>query len=732
MTTEELQVIISAQISDLSKKLDAANKETKKFAKDGEASFEKFKKAAASVGKAVGVAMKATATAVAAGAGALVGLVESTEEYRTAQAKLTTAFEAAGSDAEQAKETYNQLYRVLGDGDVAVEAANHLAKLTTNQQDLAEWTNVCQGVYASFGDSLAIEGLTEAINHTAKLGEVQGSLADALEWSGVNVDDFNAQLATASTEAEREAMIRTTLNDLYGEAASQYEQNAKDLLEANEAQAALTDGLADLATATQPIVTIFKQELAGALQEIVPSFGLMAEGLRDMLNGVEGGEAKMEEGISGIINTILTKITEMLPSLLSVGLTIITTLLEGIVAAFPSIITTITELLPQLIEALITLIPQITGALLGALPLVLEALMEAVGLIIEGIATMLPTIVEQIVTIIPILIETLIANIPLLLEAAITLLMAVVDAVPQIIPPLLEALPGIIQSIVTMITENLPMVLDAAITLLMSIVEAIPEIIPPWLAALPDIIDSLINLLMDYLPVILDAAITLLMSIVEAIPEIIPPLVEALPDIIANIVDTLIDNLPLIIEGAVDLFMGIVEAIPQILPDLIKALGDLVGSALDTIGSLFKKVGTVISDALGKTIKSAIQGVLKAAIGIINGFISAINFAIGFINLIPGVSIRELQKLEVPKLAKGGIVDSATLAVVGEQGKEAVMPLENNTEWIDLLASKLADKIGAGGNPIVLEVDGKVFAQTSINTINRLTAQTGKLALNLY
>ena len=123
--------------------------------------------------------MAVAGAAVAGAAAALLALSASTMEYRTAQAKLNAAFETAGSSAEQAKTTYNDLYRVLGDGDVAVEAANHLAKLTTNQQDLSEWTNICQGVYATFGDSLPIEGLAEAANETAKTGALTGSLADA-------------------------------------------------------------------------------------------------------------------------------------------------------------------------------------------------------------------------------------------------------------------------------------------------------------------------------------------------------------------------------------------------------------------------------------------------------------------------------------------------------------------------------------------------------------------------
>jgi len=59
---------------------------------------------------------------------------------------------------------------VLGDSGQATEAAGHLAKLTTEEQALAEWTTICEGVYATFGDSLPIESLTEAANETAKTG----------------------------------------------------------------------------------------------------------------------------------------------------------------------------------------------------------------------------------------------------------------------------------------------------------------------------------------------------------------------------------------------------------------------------------------------------------------------------------------------------------------------------------------------------------------------------------
>ena len=124
-----------------------------------------------------------------------------------------------------------------------------------------------------------------------------------------------------------------------------------------------------------------------------------------------------------------------------------------------------------------------------------------------------------------------------------------------------------------------------------------------------------------------------------------------------------------------------------------------IKNVFSDIGKWFTDVGKKIGDAVSGAVKSAVNWVLEKAIGIINGFLKAINFAIGIINKIPGVEINKLSLLEVPKLARGGIIDKPTVAMVGEAGKEAVMPLERNTGWIDQLADKIGSKLdGVGGN----------------------------------
>ena len=239
--TKKLKSLLSEiknQMSSLKRHLSELNKETIKLAK--------------SVGSLV-VKIFAAASALIAVAGARIA--NSTKEYREEQTKLNSAFAAAGASAKTAAQAYNGLFRFLGQSDRSVEAANHLAKLTTNQKELAEWTTICQGIYATFGDSLPIEGLTEAANETARTGKVTGVLADALNWAGVNEDAFNAALEKTTSLSQREALIRSTLNSLYNNAAQIYEQNNKQVIAQNEAQSRLNTTMARIGQQTQVLVT---------------------------------------------------------------------------------------------------------------------------------------------------------------------------------------------------------------------------------------------------------------------------------------------------------------------------------------------------------------------------------------------------------------------------------------------------------------------------------------------
>ena len=220
--------------------------------------------------KAVGKFAVGVGTIVAAAGAGLAAIAESTREYREEQGKLQAAFQTSGHSAEAAEKTYRTLNGVLGDSGQAVEAANHLAKLTTNEKELADWTNIATGVFATFGDSLPIEGLTEAANETAKVGAVTGPLADALNWAGVSEDAFNEKLAACTSEQERQKLITETLNGLYSEAADKYREVNGEVIAANEAQDRLNSVMADIGKAIEPIVTKGKELMAEVLEKAAP------------------------------------------------------------------------------------------------------------------------------------------------------------------------------------------------------------------------------------------------------------------------------------------------------------------------------------------------------------------------------------------------------------------------------------------------------------------------------
>ena len=285
---EELKVIISAEIGKLKKSVSEAKKEISGFkdqvakaSKNVDADFKKLSEGIKKGGKVM-------VSSVAAVGAAFLALGPATEKYRQSQAQLASAFEASGGTADEAKKAYNDLYRVLGDNDNATEAATHIAKLTTDQKEQAQWTTICKGVWATYGNSLPIESLTEAANETANVGKVTGVLADALNWAGVSEDEFNKKLAACNTQQEREKLIRETLNGLYDDAAAKYEKNNAAILAQNEAQAKLNEAMAKLGEVAVPIITMLTTLGADVLTAITPYIQSFAENYLPKIQEVLG------------------------------------------------------------------------------------------------------------------------------------------------------------------------------------------------------------------------------------------------------------------------------------------------------------------------------------------------------------------------------------------------------------------------------------------------------------
>lgn len=253
------------------------------------------------LGSKVAGGFAAIGASVAGLATAFLATATETKEFRTNMGKLEAGFETSGLKAEQAAETYKQLFAVVADEGKATEATAMLGQLATSQQDLTKWVNISTGVYATFGDSLPIENLAEAALETSKTGAITGGLADALNWAGISEEKFQESLDACTTEQERQKLITETLNKTYDEASKKYQQVNSDVIESNRAQVELSDTMAQLGEKAEPILTAVKDGFNSVMQEVLA----LTENV-----DFDALAAKIKDGFAYFIDTIIPTIKD--------------------------------------------------------------------------------------------------------------------------------------------------------------------------------------------------------------------------------------------------------------------------------------------------------------------------------------------------------------------------------------------------------------------------------------
>lgn len=514
---------------------------------------KKSKGVASTLGNGIKTAAKwgtAMVGGAVAGVGALSSVAESTREYRTEMGKLDTAFTTNKFSAADAKQTYSDLYAVVGDSGQATEAANHLSLLCNSTKDLQSWTEICTGVYGQFGDSLPIEGLTEAANETAKVGQVTGPLADALNWMGVSEDAFNEKLAKCSSEQERQQLITSTLTSLYSDASAQYKETNGDVMESNRAHQQLSDTMAQIGAVAEPV-----------------------------LNSIIGLGGKLLEQLSPLIESVAEKLAPVLINICEEVAPIIVSMLEQIMPL-------IEELLPfiaQLMEQLAPIIVQLVEALLPVLVQVIKQLLPPFMEILNALMPLLSTIfqlVQPFIDLILQLIEPFAALISTAIAPLITKLATLLNDLLQPLIPVFNEVASVLSETFQPIFEELAPVFDL-----------VAQALDPIFELLSMLLDAIIPCIIPIIKELADVFKNVLGSTLSGVSEIIKNMTGFFQRLIDFIQGVFSGNWEQAWNGIVKTFKNIFNSIPAAVEFIINGVIKMINGLLDGINWAVECIG---------------------------------------------------------------------------------------------------------------------------------------------
>ena len=491
------------------------------------------------------------------------------------------------------------------------------------------------------------------------MGQVTGSLADALNWVGISEDEFNEKLAACSGESERNRLIMETLSGTYDEASQAFYRNNEALVASREGQARMDETLAGLGETISNVKNNLQAEFLPAIADVVSSF-------TDMVNGVEGADTAFAEAVTGLVDTAVA----MLPQFVSTGTQMLASLLSGIIQSLPAIV---------------------------------EAAVQIVSTLAAGIGESLPTLVPAIVQAVATIVQTLADNLPMILEAALQLIMGLAQGLLDAIPVLTEALPQIIASIVDFLIGAVPQIIDAGIQLLTSLVSALPEIITAVVAAIPQIVDGLVTAVLGSIPQLIDAGMKLLVSLIQNLPQIITTVAGAIPKIVASLVNAIVGNVDKIILAGVKLLVSLVKNLPQIIVSIVKAVPQIIaaivkgfaggaaqmaGIGLNLIKGIWNGIGDAASWLWGK-----VSGFCSDLMGKIKGFF--------------GIHSPSTEMAWVGEMLVEGLAGS-----IEDNGGEAVKAAEGLSEGISDVMNGLAEDMKTS-----IPTDFKLDADASVRSV---------------
>lgn len=632
-----------AELGRYKAKLDDAESGTEQTEQATHQMAAAFGKATTAAGKLVkGLAKIAGKTVVngikgitAASAGLVTAFLatgEAQKEHITEMAKLEAAYKSAGHTTKTAAKTYDELYGVIGETDQAVEASQQIALLSKSEQDAAKWAQMGAGVIGKFGDALQPETFFEAANETMKLGESTGAYTQMLEGCGISVERFNEGLAKCKTEGEKQAYMLETTQKALGSAGEEYRKANAAVIENNKANAKLQESLAGVGEAALPAMTALKLIGAGILGDLLPHIKTLGTSFSEALGGSKEAAAEMGNAVGAILQNLGQKIVDALPTIITVGTSIITSLVQGLVQAVPQLAQGVTQIVqyfiqaaPQLLQAGASMVRSLVGAIRDNLPQLLAAGGDMLYQLLDGLVSNLPAMAQGAMDAMGRFVQGIQTYLPVILTKGAELLGKLGEGIRTALPGLLSQGLDILMGLATALYDAAPRLIDIGFDFISNLVQGLLSALPTLIAKGPEIITKFANIINHNVPKLLSKGVQLVLQIVKGIIQAIPTLIANIPKIIDAIVAVwqafnwlqLGKNAMTALKNGISKMVGALKTAGRnVLNAITNALKSLPGKLLSLGKTAVGNMRTGISSMVG-AVRAAGANVLNAVVAAI-------------------------------------------------------------------------------------------------------------------
>lgn len=624
---------------------------------------------------------------------ALAGAGMDAEEYGTLLDKLAAASQASGISSDTLAaglQKYGSAMRSIGyNVDDTIALLSQFEKSGVNAETALKGLQTANINWVKEGKNAKTE-LSAIINEIKKAPNSTEAAQKAIEVFGKKA---GTELADAIRSGRFEfSQFSEVVSSSSGTVGKTFEETQS--------------GIDKIKTAAQGLSVTFGEAAGKLLDEFAPKIETIISLFGSVLSGEDDSQENFAEAVAEFITGAIDKALTMLPSISGA-------VVRGVI--------------------------MLSRSLASSVPAMVKALAGVSKSILLGLSGLIPDLMQTVVDTIPDIMDTLMEAVPDIIRAVLTLAESITRELPSIITKVVEYIPELVHGIADLITDQTPVIIQSAIKIITGLVEALPDIMQALVDALPGLLQTLTDFMQDNAPMFLDAVLSIVQLLIQAAPQIAAAIYPMIPQIMDILVEGVANFIPVWIETAKTMFGKLVEALP-VLWDGIKQsfssvfklwkenIFDRAKNAFTELWNIIKDkaetIGTKIGETVGGAFKMAMNAVLDTMERNINFVPEAINKAIDKINKLPGVSIEPLSEIQLPRLSGGGIINRATIAQIGESGREAVVPLDRNKAGLKEIASLLRQEMSEAGA-------GSAVANTG-TTVNMTQNISSPKALSAY